>query len=149
MNEKSFADFQSSFQGFPGGSMVKNPPASAGDLGSIPMSGRSLRRKWQLTQVFLPGKSHAQRSLVGYCPWDCKESTPLRNETTQSKISCRVCGGCCNCGWIGNSYLLSVVRGYYLNCTSISDSLILLNKVWPGLGVQPPLSYAVLLFLCC
>ena len=27
--------------GFPGGSMVKNPPASAGDLNSIPASGRS------------------------------------------------------------------------------------------------------------
>ena len=24
------------------------------------------RRKWQLTPVFLPGKSHGQRSLVGY-----------------------------------------------------------------------------------
>ena len=28
----------------------------------------SWRRKWQLTPVFLPGKSHGQRSLVGYCP---------------------------------------------------------------------------------
>ena len=27
--------------GFPGGSVVKNPPAHAGDLGSIPGSGRS------------------------------------------------------------------------------------------------------------
>ena len=27
--------------GFPGGSVVKNPPASAGDTGSIPGSGRS------------------------------------------------------------------------------------------------------------
>ena len=27
------------------------------------------RRKWQLTSVFLPGKSHGQRSLVGYSPW--------------------------------------------------------------------------------
>ena len=27
--------------GFPGGSVVKNPPASEGDSGSIPMSGRS------------------------------------------------------------------------------------------------------------
>ena len=26
------------------------------------------RRKWQLTPVFLPGKSHGQRSLVGYSP---------------------------------------------------------------------------------
>ena len=28
--------------GFPGGSAVKNPPANAGDEGSIPGSGRSL-----------------------------------------------------------------------------------------------------------
>ena len=27
-------------QGFPGGSVVKNPPANAGDTGSIPGSGR-------------------------------------------------------------------------------------------------------------
>ena len=39
----------------------------AGDVGSIPGSGRSpWRRKWQPTPVFLPGKSHGQRSLVGY-----------------------------------------------------------------------------------
>ena len=27
------------------------------------------RRKWQPTPVPLPGKSHGQRSLVGYSPW--------------------------------------------------------------------------------
>ena len=31
-------------------------------------------RKWQLTPVFLPGKSLGQRSLMGYTPWGCKES---------------------------------------------------------------------------
>ena len=30
------------------------------------------RRKWQQTPVFLPGKSHRQRSLVGYSPWGHK-----------------------------------------------------------------------------
>ena len=30
------------------------------------------RRKWQLGPVFLPGKSHGQRSLVGYSPWGCR-----------------------------------------------------------------------------
>ena len=30
------------------------------------------RRKWQSTPVFLPGKSHGQRSLEGYCPWGLK-----------------------------------------------------------------------------
>ena len=32
------------------------------------------RRKWQPTPVLMPGKSHGQRSLVGYSPWACKES---------------------------------------------------------------------------
>ena len=31
-------------------------------------------RKWQPTPIFLPGESHAQRSLVGYSPWSHKES---------------------------------------------------------------------------
>ena len=30
--------------------------------------------KWQPTPVLLPGKSHGQRSLVGYSPQGCKES---------------------------------------------------------------------------
>ena len=30
--------------------------------------------KWQSTPVLLPGKSHGQRSLVGYSPWGRKES---------------------------------------------------------------------------
>ena len=32
------------------------------------------RRKWQSTPVLLPGKSHGQRSLVGYSTWGHKES---------------------------------------------------------------------------
>ena len=32
------------------------------------------RRKWQPTLVFLPGKSHGQRSLVAYSPWGLRES---------------------------------------------------------------------------
>ena len=31
------------------------------------------RREWLLTLVFLPGKSHGQRSLVGYSPRGCKD----------------------------------------------------------------------------
>ena len=33
----------------------------------------SWRREWQPTSVFLPGESHGQKSLEGYCPWDHKE----------------------------------------------------------------------------
>ena len=32
----------------------------------------SLERKWQPTPIFLPGKSHGQKSLVGYSPWGGK-----------------------------------------------------------------------------
>ena len=55
--------------------MVKNSPTNAGDVGLIPGLGRfPQRRKWQPTPVFLPGKSHGQRSLLGCSPWDRKES---------------------------------------------------------------------------
>ena len=30
--------------------------------------------KWQPTPVPLPGKSHGQRSLVGYSPWGCSQT---------------------------------------------------------------------------
>ena len=32
------------------------------------------QRKWQSAPVFLPGKSHGQRSLAGYSPECLKES---------------------------------------------------------------------------
>ena len=60
---------------YPGGSDSKVSVCNAGDLGSIPGLGRfPRRRKWQPTPVFLPGKSHGQRSLVGYHPWGGKQS---------------------------------------------------------------------------
>ena len=55
--------------GFPGGSVVKNPPVNTRDMGSIPGAGRfPWTRKWQPTSVFLPGESHGQKSLTGYSP---------------------------------------------------------------------------------
>ena len=58
-----------------GGTMVKNPSASAGDaryLGSIPGWRRSPGEG--NGNPFLPGKSHGQRSLVDYSPWGGRES---------------------------------------------------------------------------
>ena len=56
-------------------SKESNLPANSGKGGSISGWGlTSWRRKWQPTSVFLPGKSHGQRSLVGYSAWGCKES---------------------------------------------------------------------------
>ena len=33
------------------------------------------RRKWQPTPVFLPGRYHGQKSLMGYSPWGAKSQT--------------------------------------------------------------------------
>ena len=72
--------------------VVKNLPASAGDVGDvglIPASGRSpWRRAWQPTPAFLPGESHGQRSLNGYSPQGHKESdtTEVIQQAHQYKI---------------------------------------------------------------
>ena len=39
------------------------------------------RRKWQPTPVFLPGKFHGRRNLVGYSLWVSKSQTGLSNFT--------------------------------------------------------------------
>ena len=52
--------------GFPGGSVVKKPACQCRKPGFDPWVRKiPWRRKWQPTPVFLPGKSHGQRSLVG------------------------------------------------------------------------------------
>ena len=61
--------------GFPVGPVVKNQPANGGDADSIPGSGRfPWRREWEPTLVFLPGKSHGQRSLTATVHGLAKES---------------------------------------------------------------------------
>ena len=62
--------------GFSDGSAGKESACNAGDPGSIPVSGRSLKKKWQPMAVFLPGRFHGQRKLAGYsygiaksCTW--------------------------------------------------------------------------------
>ena len=42
------------------------------------------RKKWQPIPVFLPGKFHGQKSLVGYSPWGDKE--PDTTEHTHTHI---------------------------------------------------------------
>ena len=59
--------------GFPDGASGKDPVCPGRRcwfdpwVGMIPWS-----RKWQPTAAFLLGKSHGQRSLVGYSPWGCR-----------------------------------------------------------------------------
>ena len=59
---------------FPGYSDSKSICLQCRRPGFNPCVGKILwRKKWQLTPVFLPGKSHGWRSLVGYNPWGGKE----------------------------------------------------------------------------
>ena len=61
------AALNKAYMGFQVVLVVKNPLANAGDtrdVGSIPGSGRS-PELWQPIPVFLPEKSHGQRSLAG------------------------------------------------------------------------------------
>ena len=57
-------------------------------IGKIPW-----RRKQQPTPVFLPGKSHRQRSLAGYSPWGHKKSdmTECTHTHTHILIHINVC----------------------------------------------------------
>jgi len=59
--------------------VVKNPPANAADtIGFNPWVKKiPWRRECQPTPVFLIGKAHGHRSLIGYSPWGHKESDTL------------------------------------------------------------------------
>ena len=59
---------------------VKNRPAFDSWVGKMPW-----RRKWHPTLVFLPGESHGQRSLVGYCPWGPQESDTTATKPNQDR----------------------------------------------------------------
>ena len=74
-------------RGFPGDSVIKNLPASAGDteehrfdpwIGKIPR-----RREWQPTPVFLLGKSMDRRAWRGYSSGGHKEKTGLSTHSQQ------------------------------------------------------------------
>ena len=58
---------------FPGSSDGKEPACSVEDPASIPGPEDPLEKDMATTPVFLPGESHAWRSLAGYSPWGHKE----------------------------------------------------------------------------
>ena len=78
---KGLEKFTLRYQGFPGGSVVKNQPAKAGhqegdgfdpELGRSP--GEATRSRILNWKRSLSGKSHGQRSLVLHSPWGRIES---------------------------------------------------------------------------
>ena len=71
-----------------------------------------LRRQWQPTPVLLPGKSHGQRSMVGYSPWGHKEL-----DTTE---------------WLHFHFSdwTTTTKNKVLRTKVISRLLLWLNKIW-------------------
>ena len=77
--------------GLPHGSVVKNPPANAGatgDAGSILGWEDPVEWEMQPAPVFLPGRSHGQRSLVGCSLWGPKS----QSHGQRSLVGCSLWG---------------------------------------------------------
>ena len=71
----SVVPFSSCPQSFPATGPLQMSQLFTSDGQSIgQLYAYNWRRKWQSTPVLLPGKSHGQRSVVGYSLWGCKES---------------------------------------------------------------------------
>ena len=82
------------------------------------------RSKWQPSPVFLPGKFHGQRSLVGYSPWSWEELGVTVTEHTHTQ------NGVCDRGpeaeWLLNC-VASGQKGWiprWENQNAILDALI-------------------------
>ena len=89
--------------GFPGGSVIKNTPANAGDAGLISGSVRSPGQgNGSSASVFLPGKFHGQRSLAGCISWGCKELDTTERLSMHAIIPSKK---------LGNIYMLT---SYYI-----------------------------------
>ena len=73
----------------------------------IPLVGKiPWKRKWQPTPVFLPGKSHEQRSLAGYSPWGHKESDTTEQPNNKEML----------CGPLAHGMLLfAALIGHFLS----------------------------------
>ena len=79
-------------------------------IGKIPW-----RRDWQCTPIFLPGKSHGQRRLVGYGPWGHK---------SWAQLSDRACTG----SWVPMSGVQPRCACTYV-CMNINEYLHMIFKL--------------------
>ena len=63
--------------------MVKNLPAVQETWVRSLVRKIPWRRERLPIPIYLPGKSHEQRHLVGYSPWGCKESDVTERISTE------------------------------------------------------------------
>ena len=105
------------FLGFPAGSDSKESACNAGDLGSIPASGRSPGGgHGNSLQYSCLEKPQGQKSLVSYCLWGRKESDTTKWLSPQHKT------------WVFKSYVYVFMRLFF----------VFLQRFW-----ECELSYAV------
>ena len=69
--------------------MVENPPTNAENEFDRWVRKILWSKKWQSALVFLPRKSHPQRSLASYSPWGSKESDVTECTPTRWYFHCR------------------------------------------------------------
>ena len=111
-----------------------------GRHGFDPWGGKiSWRRKWQPTPVFLPGKSHGQRSLVRYRPGSCKRvGQNWATEHLKTEVGMRsdhMCswqnfGGSWRCFKIGVRWKRTCV--HVQSCPTLCDPRLLRPWGFPG-----------------
>ena len=70
--------------GFPGGSVVNNLPANAGDIGDMGSIRRVGKMPWSTTPVIFSGKFHGRRILAGYSSGGGQESDMTEGERTHT-----------------------------------------------------------------
>ena len=70
------------------GTLESSPTPQFKSINSSVLSFRHRRRQWHSTPVLLPGKSHGQRSLVGYSPWGHGESDMTERLHFHFSLSC-------------------------------------------------------------
>ena len=92
------------------------------------------RRKWQPTPIFLPGESHAQRSLAGYSPWDRKESDTTERLTLHFISHCICCSLVLllpNQEMASMTPFLKLIRPLWISClTEYGSYNTVLSKTW-------------------
>ena len=103
----------------PGWLSGKEPICQCRRRGFDPWVGKiPWRRKWQPTPVFLPGKSHGQRSLAGYSPWGSKELSTAKWRSARARTHARAhththTHTCRFSHWLHYHPLLSRPLGYF------------------------------------
>ena len=73
---------------WPSGSAVKSLPALQELWIRFLGQEDPLEKGWQPTAVFLPGKFHGQRILLGYLPWDHKVLDMTKHACVMTCILC-------------------------------------------------------------